>query len=545
MTSTDTWHDVSRLDMSDTDSHHLESESETKEPETEYLTGTRLWLMLTSLVFSIFLIALDMTIVATSLPAITNEFHGLKDAGWYGAIYLMTSGGFQSTWGKTYQYFPLKISFLIAIFVFLGGSLLCGAAPNSAAFIVGRTIAGIGAAGVSSGAYTICAYISEPSKRAAYTGILGAVFGVGSVLGPLLGGVFSTETSWRWCFYINLPIGVLPLLATVFFFQAPEAARPRQAPLREKLLQLDPPGTAVLMGAILTYLVAVQHGGVDESWGSGLVVGLLEASVALFFVFGLVEYWQGERAMIIPRLFLQREIGVALFYTVFQGGALFSIVYYLPIYFQAVRGDSPVISGVHNLPFIIAAMTSALGAGIFISKTGLSTLVMVAGSAIATLGCGLCYLFGLDTSVGLWVGVQIVAGIGLGGAFQVPIIVGQSAVLASDLPAITAMMLCFQTIGGAIWVSATQSVFTNRMLVSLPSLAPGVGPTQVISAGAGQLRSVFGSDQLPGVVAAYLEGIKASYALACAVVGASLFIAVFLPWQKLDAAALKQAGGAL
>jgi hypothetical protein len=314
--------------------------------------------------------------------------------------------------------------------------------------------------------------------------------------------------------------------------------------LKEKLLQLDPLGTSILMGGIITYLMAVHYGGQVDPWNSGRVIGLLVTSIVLFIMFVFIERWQGERAMIIPRLFARRDIGVALFYTLFQGGALFSMVFYLPLYFQAIRGTDAITSGVHNLPFIIAAMLSALGSGIFISNTGLATHVMVGGSAIATLGCGLCHLFGLNSGTGVWVGVQIVVGIGLGCAFQVPIMVGQVSVDASDIPAVTAMILCFQTVGGAIWVSASQSIFINRMLIAVPQFAPGVDPTLVVDTGAGDLRQVFGPGQIIGVLTAYLTGIQAAFILACAVVGTSLLIGVFLPWKRLDTEALKEVAGA-
>ncbi|KAL6695683.1 major facilitator superfamily domain-containing protein [Trichoderma pleuroticola] len=531
-------HDLHTLSDVDVPLQVQNDDSEKASEEEEYMSGFKLWLMLLSLVF------ISQTIVATAIPAITNQFHGLEDQAWYSAIYLMTSGGFQSTWGKIYQYFPLKISFLVAMAVFEIGSLICGSAPSSTVFIIGRTIAGIGAAGVSSGAYTICAYISEPKKRAVHTAILGAILGIGSILGPLLGGVFSEESTWRWCFYINLPIGVLPIASTILFFNTPRAAKPREATVKEKLLQLDPLGTIILMGAIITYLMAVHYGGQIDSWNSARVIGLLVASIVFFIIFAFIERWQDERAMVVPRLFVKRDIGVALFYTFFQGGALFSMIYYFLLYFQAIRGTDPVISAVHNLPFIIAAMTLAIGSGIFISSTGLATPVMVGGSAIATLGCGLCYLFDLNTRAGVWIGIQIVVGIGLGCAFQVPIMVGQVSVDVTDLPAATAMILCFQTIGGAIWVSASQSIFINRMLIAVPQFAPGVDPKQVVSTGAGELRRVFGSDEILGIVSTYLTGIRAAYLLCCAVVGASLLVGVFLPWNRLDTDALKEAGGA-
>ncbi|KKP03457.1 GliA [Trichoderma harzianum] len=496
-------HDPQALSDLDIPLQTQNDESEKASEEEEYMSGFKLWLMLLSLIFSISLISLDITIVATAIPAITNQFHGLEDQAWYGAIYLMTSGGFQSTWGKIYQYFPLKVSFLGAMAVFEIGSLICGAAPSSTVFIIGQTIAGIGAAGVSSGVYTICAYISEPKKRAVHTAILGAIFGIGSILGPLLGGLFSEESTWRWCFYINLPIVVLPVVSTILFFNTPKAARPREASMKEKLLQLDPLGTIILMGAIITYLMAVHYGGQIDSWNSARVIGLLVASIVFFIIFAFIERWQ-----------------------------------------DAICGTDPVISAVHNLPFIIAAMALAIGSGIFISNTGLATPIIVGGSAIATLGCGLCYLFDLNTRTGVWIGIQIVVGIGLGCAFQVPIMVGQVSVDVTDLPAATAMILCFQTIGGAIWVSASQSIFVNMTLIAVSQFAPGVDPKELVSTGAVELRKVFGSDEILGVLSAYLAGIRAAYLLCCAVAGASLLVGVFLPWNRLDTDALEEAGGA-
>lgn len=146
-----------------------------------------------------------MTIVATAIPKITDDFHGLGQIAWYGSAFFLTLASFQSTWGKAYKYFPLKITFLTSIFVFELGSLICGVAPSSTALIVGRSIAGLGGAGIASGSYTLIAFSAKPAQRPAFTGLLGASYGIASVVGPLLGGVFAEKVSWRWCFYINLP----------------------------------------------------------------------------------------------------------------------------------------------------------------------------------------------------------------------------------------------------------------------------------------------------------------------------------------------------
>jgi MFS transporter, DHA2 family, glioxin efflux transporter len=170
-----------------------------KTEEGEYPTAFRLAMIIVALALSIFLVAIDMTIVATAIPRITDQFHSLDQVGWYGSAFFLTLASFQSTWGKAYKYFPLKSSFLISILIFEIGSLVCGVAKSSTALIVGRAIAGAGGAGIASGAYTIIAFSAPPQQRPAFTGILGASYGIASVIGPLLGGVFTDKLTWRWC----------------------------------------------------------------------------------------------------------------------------------------------------------------------------------------------------------------------------------------------------------------------------------------------------------------------------------------------------------
>ncbi|KAI0439975.1 major facilitator superfamily domain-containing protein [Xylaria telfairii] len=511
----------------------------------KYLIGFHLWLVFVALALSVFLIGLDFTIVATAIPAITDEFHGIRDVAWYGPAIFLTATGFTSSWGKIYKYFPLKTSYLVAIFIFELGSLVCGVAPSSKALIIGRAIAGVGGAGIASGAYTIVGFISEPKKRAAYIGIMGAVYGVTNALGPVIGGAFTEMTTWRWCFYVNLPVGAVSIIVITLFFKNPDAAKPQQAKFTQKLLHLDIVGIILTVGAVVSYILAVQYGGQIQPWSSPMVIGLLVATGAIFVLFAAWESSQGERAMIVYRLLKRREIFLAGLYTMFLGGSFFTMVYYLPIYFQGVQGTTPIGSGVRNLPFILGSTFGSIVSGIFISVTGLSTPTMLGASAIGAIGCGVCALLDVNTTRGKWIGYQLLAGLALGSGFQTPIIVGQASVDILDISTVTAMLVFFQTLGGSLFVSGAQAGFANRLLQLLPYLAPDVEPKQVLSIGAGDIRRMFPAKDVPGIIMGYREGLVVTYAIATTAAGVAFLSTLFLSWKRLDTDALKQATTAL
>ncbi|KAG4436754.1 hypothetical protein IFR05_007772 [Cadophora sp. M221] len=510
--------------------------------EGEYPDAARMAFIVIALLLSIFLVSLDMTIVATAIPKITDEFSGLDLVGWYGSAFFLTVGAFQSTWGKGYKYFPLKTTFLISIFIFELGSLICGVAPNSTALIVGRAIAGLGGAGIASGAYTIIAFSARPAKRAAFTGLMGAAYGIASVIGPLLGGVFAEKASWRWCFYINLPIGGISAAIILFFFTTPAQAIPVQATLKEKFLQMDIPGSFVVMGAIICYILALQWGGQTKSWNSSDVIGTLIGFVLILAVWVVIEWYQGERAMIVGRLLKDRHIWSAMLFIFFLAGGFFLLLYNLPIYFQVVSGVSASDSGVRNLPLILGCTITTIISGGMISAYGVAVPWMIGGSALATVGSGLLYTLNTHSSSSAWIGYQALSGIGIGLALQVPIIIGQAVSKPEDLSSVTAMILFAQTIGGAFFVSAGQVALSNVLQSSLLDNAPSTTPAEVLTVGVTEIRDHFAADVVPGIVASYMDGLQAAYAIAIASAGIAVLFSLCSKWTNLKGKV--QMGGA-
>lgn len=276
------------------------------EPEREYMTGLRLFLVMITINMSGLLTALEIGIIATAIPAITDQFHALDDVGWYGSAPFLVVAVSSAPWGKAFKYLNVKSVYLASIAFFLLGSIVGGVAPTSAAVIVGRAIQGFGITGTMNGSIIVINYVSHPRRHPVLIGVWMAVFMVSTILGPVIGGALTT-VSWRWVFYINLPLGVPIVVMQLLFLRVPKHIKPVPATWREIILQLDIPGFAILLASLVCFILALQWGGQSKQWSDGSVIAALVMWIVLLIVFVIVEAFQGERAMVPFRMLKPRS----------------------------------------------------------------------------------------------------------------------------------------------------------------------------------------------------------------------------------------------
>jgi len=293
-------------------------------------------------------------------------------------------------------------------------------------------------------------------------------------------------------------------------------------------------GTFTIVGAILCYLLAFQWGGTLKSWRSSDVIGTLVGFGLLSIVFVVIEYISGERALLIGRLLKDRTILAMCVFILFASGAFFVLLYYLPIYFQTTRGASAQQSGIDIIPLVLAAGLFSLVAGGLMTTLGHIIPIMLVGSVFAAVASGLIYTFEIDTPSSKWIGYQILLGIGIGSVFQIPATAAQSVVNPEDLSSVSSMVLFFQMIGGSIWVSAAQAGFANKLVSSLPSVAPNVDPARVLATGATELRNVFTSEEVAGILIAYIDGLRVPFAIVIACASVTCLLSLTPRWEKIN-----------
>jgi EmrB/QacA subfamily drug resistance transporter len=425
-----------------------------------------------ALMLVVLLASLDQTIVSTALPTIVGDLGGLSHLSWVVTAYLLTSTVTGPLYGKFGDLYGRKVVLQTAIVIFLVGSALCGLAQNMAELISFRAVQGLGAGGLIVVAIAVIGDVIPPRDRGRYQGLFGAVFGVSTVIGPLIGGFFVDNLSWRWIFYVNIPIGALAFLVIGATFHSP-TVRVQHT--------IDYLGAVLLAGGLAALVLLTSLGGTTYAWGSPEIIALGVIGTVLLVLFPFAE--QRAPEPILPlSLFRSRIFVVCSAIGFIIGVALFGSVTFLPLFLQIVRGRSPTSSGLQLTPMMAGLLVTSIASGQLISKTGRYRPYPIAGTAIVTAGMALLAQLNIHTTTVETSLYMLVLGLGLGMVMQVLVLAVQNAVAPQVMGVATSGSIMFRQIGGSVGISVFGAIFANHLQANLAGMLPaGVRPLHTVA----------------------------------------------------------------
>ncbi|KAJ3497686.1 hypothetical protein NLG97_g1721 [Lecanicillium saksenae] len=470
------------------DSTEPTSEHSANDEKHRSIHGTKWTLVVVSLLASFLLYALDTTIVATIQPAIVGTFGHVDLVPWLAVSFSLASAVSTLIWSKSFGLFSAKKLFLGATALFMGASALCGGAPTINAFIVGRALAGIGGTGMYMGLLTILSVNTSDVERPRYLSLTGFWWGIGTVLGPVVGGAFAqSAATWRWAFYLNPCVG--GAVAPIYFLILPDYKPVPDTSLRARLARLDFLGSLLSAGLFLSIMMAMNFGGVLWPWGSGQSIALFVLAGVLFLLFCVQQsncFLTSPGNRLFPMHFFRNYEMVILFATMmFAAFGTFITIYYLPLYFQFTRGATALQTSVHILPYIMFLSASVLINGDFMSKTGYYFPWYIFGSALQVIGGALLYSADETTSNAKIYGYTILLGVGVGSYCQAGFPVAQVKVAAVDIAYSVGFMTVAQMLGIALGTGLSGAVFVNKAHHGLRQLFPSASSEEISSAVSG------------------------------------------------------------
>ncbi|KAF9949120.1 hypothetical protein BGZ72_009027 [Mortierella alpina] len=503
--------EVVAANKAEVDSDSLDVERQAA-PDTPAIGQRAAILLFIGLAMATFLASLDGTIIATALPKIASDFKAQSQMSWVATAYLLTYNAFQPLYGKFSDIFGRKIMILFASVTFMVGSAGAGGATTMTMLIVFRAIQGLGGSGLLSIVLIIISDIFPLEQRPKYQSIIWSVFGISSVVGPLLGGVFVQQITWRWCFLINLPLGVVTIASVLMFLRLPF----ERQELKKQLARIDYLGTFLIIVAVICLLLPITWGGTTYAWDSPVIIILFCVAAVLIGLLMWVES-KAVEAIIPPRLFLNKTVSVLFGVNFLTGMAFLGVIFYAPIYFQVVQGVGATASGLHLMPMVLGLIRDY-------------RIFIWVGTVMVAVGVGLCVLLDAESGMGQQIGFLLIVGLGIGLILQTCMLAAQAAVEKDDMAVVTALCGFMNSIGGGIGIAMCSALFNNHLtanFVKLPVSALAVIAEYNIA------ESITAVQDLPGpvkelVVEAYVNTFqfifKCITPIACAAFLLSLFI---------------------
>ncbi|KAJ1566816.1 hypothetical protein HK405_008298 [Cladochytrium tenue] len=513
-------------------------------PTPEPIGRVQFFLLYIGLCLAVFLASLDQTIIAVALNAIATEFNSLNQIAWVATAYFLTATAFIPSYGQLADLFGRKWVFMSAIVIFEVGSALCGAATSMNMLIAARAVAGLGGGGIFSLVIIIISDIVAIQDRGKYMGILGAFFGVSSVAGPLLGGVFVDNLTWRWVFYINLPFGAVTILTVIFFLNLPHE---KSVDYMAGLLRIDWLGTFLLVCCVVCLLIPLEGGGTLYAWDSPIVISLFVVAGVLLITLIYVEGWVAGNPIIPFDLFKDTQVVASFLVPFFFGSSFFGLIFYLPQWFEVVIGSSATNAGIHTLPMILGLVVLSILSGVLASATGHAFPFIPIGAILILVSGAVCGL--LDESSQLWAQViyLLVGGIGAGSVVQTMLLVGQFSVPTERMATMTALINFWQTIGGVLGLAAFSVTFNNKLLgyvvENIAEAQVFINETQlgIALASPEMIRVVLDPEQQAPVIHGYVQTLRIVFLMTIPFAGAMFIVSMFMKKTKLPVDKLAEA----